>query len=214
MAREGPRATLLALVGLVFVLVSGTSAGNAAGAQEKQERPDPEDKRRGVGARGHGDGALPGRQEPRQAAAHSLDYQDHGRLIASRGVDLDEEVTISDQAERFVGSGLQQRRLISGERLSVRSSSRRLSPQAQTPSTPWPSTGGGGGKAGVENFVDEMNHKAKQMGLENTHFEDPAGLTPQAHSARATWPRSRVLRWLPGVQGHSRHRGGHDQHPG
>ena len=41
-----------------------------------------------------------------------------------------------------------------------------------------------------------MNQKAKEMGLKNTHFEDPAGLdSPEHYSSAATWPRSRVLRW-------------------
>jgi len=32
---------------------------------------------------------------------------------------------------------------------------------------------------GVENFVDKMNQKAKEIGLENTHFSNPTGLDPE-----------------------------------
>jgi D-alanyl-D-alanine carboxypeptidase (penicillin-binding protein 5/6) len=109
-------------------------------------------------------------------------------LIAfERGVDLDEEVTISDQAERFVGSVYSNVGLISGERLSVRE----LLVASLVPSGTdavyalAEHLGGGGGKAGVENFVDEMNHKAKEMALENTHFEDPAGLDSPEHYSSA-----------------------------
>jgi D-alanyl-D-alanine carboxypeptidase (penicillin-binding protein 5/6) len=109
-------------------------------------------------------------------------------LIAfDRGVDLDEEVTISDQAERFVGSVYSNVGLISGERLSVRE----LLVASLVPSGTdavyalAEHLGGGGGKAGVENFVDEMNHKAKEMALENTHFEDPAGLDSPEHYSSA-----------------------------
>src|SRR5215207_10026010 len=109
-------------------------------------------------------------------------------LIAfDRGVDLDEEVTVSDQAERFVGSVYSNVGLISGERLSVRE----LLEAALIPSGTdavyalAEHLGGGGGKAGVQNFVDEMNHKALEMGLENTHFEDPAGLDSSEHYSSA-----------------------------
>src|SRR5215208_2765528 len=107
-------------------------------------------------------------------------------VVLDRGVDLDEEVSVSDQAERFVGSVYSNVGLISGERLSVRE----LLQAALIPSGTdavyalAEHLGGGGGKAGVENFVDEMNHKASEMGLENTHFEDPAGLdSPQHYSS-------------------------------
>jgi serine-type D-Ala-D-Ala carboxypeptidase (penicillin-binding protein 5/6) len=108
-------------------------------------------------------------------------------VVLDRGVELDEEVTVSDQAERFVGSVYSNVGLISGERLSVRE----LLEAALIPSGTdavyalAEHLGGGGGKAGVHNFVDEMNHKALEMGLENTHFEDPAGLDSPEHYSSA-----------------------------
>ena len=108
-------------------------------------------------------------------------------VVLDRGVDLDEEVSVSDQAERFVGSVYSNVGLISGERLSVRE----LLQAALIPSGTdavyalAEHLGGGGGKAGVENFVDEMNHKASEMGLKNTHFEDPAGLDSPEHYSSA-----------------------------
>src|SRR5215212_3906705 len=109
-------------------------------------------------------------------------------LIAlERGVDLDKEVTVSEQAERFVGSVYSNVGLISGERLSVRE----LLIASLVPSGTDADyalaehLGGGGGKAGVENFVGEMNRKAKSMGLKNTHFENPAGLDASEHYSSA-----------------------------
>jgi len=34
-------------------------------------------------------------------------------------------------------------------------------------------------KIGIENFVNKMNEKAKEIGLENTHFSNPTGLDPE-----------------------------------
>jgi serine-type D-Ala-D-Ala carboxypeptidase (penicillin-binding protein 5/6) len=181
--------TLLALVGLVLVLISGASAGNGAGAQEKEERPDPpkinagawvlEDTETGL--------YLAGKNPDKRLPIASTTKIMVALIALERGVDLDEEVTISDQAERFVGSVYSNVGLISGERLSVRE----LLVASLVPSGTDADyalaehLGGGGGKAGVENFVEEMNRKADSMGLENTHFENPAGLDSPEHYSSA-----------------------------
>jgi D-alanyl-D-alanine carboxypeptidase (penicillin-binding protein 5/6) len=188
--RGGVRArTLLALVGIVFVLVSGTSAGNAVGAQAKQERPDPPKINAGAWVlEDTGTGLYLAGKNPDKRLPIASTTKIMVALIAfDRGVDLDEEVSVSDQAERFVGSVYSNVGLISGERLSVRE----LLQAALIPSGTdavyalAEHLGGGGGKAGVENFVDEMNHKASEMGLKNTHFEDPAGLDSPEHYSSA-----------------------------
>src|ERR687897_492152 len=108
-------------------------------------------------------------------------------MAFEKETDLDEEVTISAQAERFVGYTYSNVGLLKGEHLSVRE----LLVASLVPSGTdavyalAEHLGGGGGEAGVENFVEEMNRKADSMGLENTHFENPAGLDAREHYSSA-----------------------------
>jgi D-alanyl-D-alanine carboxypeptidase (penicillin-binding protein 5/6) len=181
--------TVVALAALVLVLLSATSAGNGAGAQEKQERPDPPKINAGAWALEDTETGLylAGEDPDKRMPIASTTKIIVALIALERGVDLDEEVTISDQAERFVGSVYSNVGLISGERLSVRE----LLVASLVPSGTDADyalaehLGGGGGKAGVENFVEEMNRKADSMGLENTHFENPAGLDSPEHYSSA-----------------------------
>jgi D-alanyl-D-alanine carboxypeptidase len=181
--------TVVALAALVLVLLSATSAGNGAGAQEKQERPDPPKINAGAWALEDTETGLylAGENPDKRMPIASTTKIIVALIALERGVDLDEEVTISDQAERFVGSVYSNVGLISGERLSVRE----LLVASLVPSGTEADyalaehLGGGGGKAGVENFVEEMNRKADSMGLKNTHFENPAGLDSSEHYSSA-----------------------------
>ena len=183
--------TLGALIALVFVLVSGTSAGNGARAQEEKEHGAPDPPKINAGAWALEDTEtglyLAGKNPDKRMPIASTTKIMVALIAFERGVDLDEEVTISDQAERFVGSVYSNVGLISGERLSVQE----LLVASLVPSGTdavyalAEHLGGGGGKAGVENCVEEMNRKADSMGLENTHFEDPAGLDSPEHYSSA-----------------------------
>ncbi len=105
-------------------------------------------------------------------------------LVAlDEGVGLDEEVTVPEEAERFVGTTYSNVGLIAGERLSVRD----LLVAALVPSgtdavyTLAKYLGDGS----VERFVQKMNAKADSMGLKNTHYENPAGLDARGHYSSA-----------------------------
>lgn len=159
MVRARAVAALVALV-----LVSGTSVG----AQEKQERPDPPKVNAGAWALVDTETGLylAGKNSDKQMPIASTTKIMVALIAFEEGVDLDEEVTIPDQAERFVGSVYSNVGLISGERLSVRE----LLVASLVPSGTdavyalAEHLGGGGGKAGVENLVEKMNQKAESMG--------------------------------------------------
>jgi D-alanyl-D-alanine carboxypeptidase (penicillin-binding protein 5/6) len=105
-------------------------------------------------------------------------------LVAlDEGVDLDEEVTVSKEAERFVGFTFSNVGLIAGERLSVRDLLVATLVPSGTEAVYTLAEHLGDGS--VERFVQKMNAKASKMGLENTHFEDPAGLDARRHYSSA-----------------------------
>lgn len=108
-------------------------------------------------------------------------------LVAlEKGTDLGEEVAVSAQAERFVGYTYSNIGLVKGEHLSIRELLVAvLVPSGTEAVYALAEHLGGGGEAGVEIFVEEMNRKAKSMGLENTHFTNPAGLDDSNHYSSA-----------------------------
>src|SRR5215218_3337540 len=181
--------TVVALIALV--LVSALWARNGAAAQETTQQGAPNPPKINAGAWALEDTEtglyLAGENPDKRMPIASTTKIMVALIALERGVDLDEEVTISDQAESFVGSVYSNIGLISGERLSVRE----LLVASLVPSGTdavyalAEHLGGGGGEAGVENFVEEMNRKADSMGLENTHFENPAGLDASSHYSSA-----------------------------
>ena len=105
-------------------------------------------------------------------------------LVAlEEGVDLEEEVIVSKEAERFVGLTFSNVGLIAGERLSVRDLLVATLVPSGTEAVYALAEHLGDGS--VERFVQKMNAKASQMGLKNTHFEDPAGLDARGHYSSA-----------------------------
>jgi serine-type D-Ala-D-Ala carboxypeptidase (penicillin-binding protein 5/6) len=95
-------------------------------------------------------------------------------VVLEEEPDLDEEVTISDEAESYVGTVYSNVGLISGERVTVRDLLVAALIPSGTDAAYALAEHVGGGSVG--NFVEMMNDRASSLGLENTNFETPAGL--------------------------------------
>ena len=185
--------TLIAF-GLVAILAPGSFVQGKVEAQEPKESAEPMGRKLpqlDAGAWALVDAEtgvyLAGKNPDEQLPVASTTNVMTALMVLEDGVDLDEEVAISGQAERFVGYTYSNIGLIRGERLSVRellvvtlipSGTEAVYALAEH-------LGDGGGEAGVKRFVQRMNEKAESMGLENTHFENPAGLDATSHYSSA-----------------------------
>jgi D-alanyl-D-alanine carboxypeptidase len=192
----------LALLSLALLLVvSGGASLDPVGAQKAA----PES-----GAAGPPPGATPGTQAPGppqiEAEAWALVDEESGLYLAGEnpdeqlpigsvtkimtalvvleeGVDLDEEVTISEEAESYVGTTYSNVGLILGERVSVRELlAATLIPSGTDAAYALAEHVGDGS---VGNFIEMMNDETSAMGLEDTNFETPAGLDTNGNYSSA-----------------------------
>ena len=95
-------------------------------------------------------------------------------VVMEEGVGLDEEVTVSTDAESYVGGVYSNVGLIAGERVTVRDLLVASLVASGTDAVYALAEHVGDGS--VEQFVGLMNEEAASMGLENTNFDTPAGL--------------------------------------
>ena len=179
--------TVVALVALVLVLVPGSSAWKGATAQatERQTAPDPPKLRATAWALVDADTGLylAGKNPDERLPIASTTKIMTALLALEEGANLNEEVVISGQAERFVGFTYSNIGLIKGERLSVRELLEAALIPSGTEAVYALAEHLGGGSVDV--FVEDMNQEADSMGLKNTHFENPAGLDARGHYSSA-----------------------------
>jgi D-alanyl-D-alanine carboxypeptidase (penicillin-binding protein 5/6) len=173
---------VVALVALVLVLVPGS---DRAVAQEERQAPDPPQPRAAAWALVDADTGLylAGKNPDKRLPIASTTKIMVGLVALEEGANLDEEVAITEEAERFVGTLYSNVGLIEGERLSVRELLKAALIPSATEAVYTLSGSLGGGSVDV--FVEDMNQKADSMGLKNTHFENPAGLDAQGHYSSA-----------------------------
>jgi len=89
-------------------------------------------------------------------------------------VDLDEQVTVSEDAASYAGSIYSNIGLYPYDRVSVGDLLKAALVPSGTDAVYALAEHLGGGS--VDEFVGKMNDKAKELGLKNTHYEDPAGI--------------------------------------
>lgn len=105
-------------------------------------------------------------------------------LVAlERAEDLDAEVVVPEGSERFVGFTYSNVGLITGERLSVRELLKAAMISSGTDATYALADHVGYGD--TQHFVDQMNDKARELGLEDTHFENPTGIDEEGNYSTA-----------------------------
>lgn len=105
-------------------------------------------------------------------------------LVAlEEGAKLDEEVTVSEDAASYAGGVYSAAGLYPYDTVSVRELLEATLVPSGTDAVYALAEHLGGGSVGE--FVAEMNRKAKEMGLKNTHFENPAGLDNRGHYSSA-----------------------------
>jgi serine-type D-Ala-D-Ala carboxypeptidase (penicillin-binding protein 5/6) len=105
-------------------------------------------------------------------------------LVAlDEGVDLDERVTVSEDAAAYAGSFYSNVGLYPYDRVSVRD----LLTAALVPSGTDAvyALAEHLGDGSVDEFVAKMNDKAKELDLKNTHFENPAGIDARGNYSSA-----------------------------
>jgi D-alanyl-D-alanine carboxypeptidase (penicillin-binding protein 5/6) len=107
-------------------------------------------------------------------------------LVVLENADLGEEVTVSRDAASYATPAYSNVGLLPGDTLSVRELlMAALISSGDDAAYALAEHVGGGGKTGVNRFVEMMNEEAQTVGLEDTHFENPIGLDEKGHYSSA-----------------------------
>jgi D-alanyl-D-alanine carboxypeptidase (penicillin-binding protein 5/6) len=104
-------------------------------------------------------------------------------VTLDEGVNLDEEVTVSESAAKYAGSVYSNVGLYPYDRVSVEDLlTAALVPSGTDADYALAEYVGDGS---VDGFVSKMNDKAEELGLKNTHFENPAGIDAKGNYSSA-----------------------------
>lgn len=105
-------------------------------------------------------------------------------VVLESGVNLDEEIVISQDAEEYVGDTYSNIGLISGESVTARDLlAASLIPSGTDADYALAEYVGDGS---VEQFVAQMNGRADELGLQNTNFTNPTGIDEENNYSSAS----------------------------
>ena len=177
------------LVTLVVTVVLCVQAGTGAASAQQEAR---EVDELGVGARAWVLTDLrSGEYLAGEGASRKLPIASTTKIMAALVVleeaDLEEEVEVSQNAAAYATPAYSNVGLLPGDTLSVRELliAALISSGDDAAYALAEHVGGGGGEAGVDRFVGEMNERARALGLKHTHFENPVGFDAKDHYSSA-----------------------------
>jgi serine-type D-Ala-D-Ala carboxypeptidase (penicillin-binding protein 5/6) len=172
---------------LILLLLSPVSSLDRAVAQEKTPEAPPGAPKLNAGSWTLIDADtgfyLAGKDPDEQVPIASTTKIMVALVALDEGVDFDEQVTVSEDAASYAGSIYSNIGLYPYDRVSVRD----LLTAALVPSGTDAvyALAEHLGDGSVDEFVAKMNDKAKELGLENTHFENPAGIDARGNYSSA-----------------------------
>ena len=173
---------------LILLLLSPVSSPDRAAAQETKPEAPPGAPKLNAGSwtlmdvdTGH---YLAGKNPDKRVSIASTTKIMVALVTLEEDVDMDEQVTVSEKAASYAGSVYSNIGLYPYDRVSVKD----LLTAALVPSGTDADYALAEylGNGSVDEFVAMMNHKAKELGLKNTHFANPAGIdAPGNYSSAA-----------------------------
>ena len=176
------------IVFLILLLLSPVSSPDRAAAQETKPQAPPGAPKLNAGSWTLIDADtglyLAGKNPDERVSIASTTKIMVALVALEEDVDMDEQVIVSEKAASYAGSVYSNIGLYPYDRVSVRD----LLTAALVPSGTDANYALAEhlGDGSVDEFVAKMNDKAKELGLENTHFANPAGIdAPGNYSSAA-----------------------------
>jgi serine-type D-Ala-D-Ala carboxypeptidase (penicillin-binding protein 5/6) len=172
---------------LILLLLSPVSSPDRAAAQETKPDAPPGAPKLNAGSWTLIDADtglyLAGKNADEQVPIASTTKLMVALVALDEGVDLDEQVTVSEDAASYAGSIYSNIGLYPYDRVSVRDLLNAALIPSGTDAVYALTEHLGDGS--VDEFVAKMNDKAKELGLKNTHFENPAGIDADGNYSSA-----------------------------